>query len=56
MRKLLQIIIEKITGKTCDKCKHCIDGISCDNYQRYCECVTSIFPVGFEPKERGGEK
>ena len=52
MRKLLQIIIEKITGKTCDKCKHCINGISCDNFARYEECCTKIYPVGFEPKER----
>lgn len=56
MRKLLQIIIEKITGKTCDKCKHCINGISCDNFARYEECCTRLYPVGFEPKERGGEK
>lgn len=56
MRELLQIIIEKITGKTCDKCKHCINGISCDNFARCEECCTKLYPVGFEPKERGGEK
>lgn len=56
MRKLLQIIIEKITGKTCDNCKHCINGISCNNLVRYEKCCTKLYPAGFDPKERGGEK
>ena len=56
MRKLLQIIIEKITGKICDKCKHCINGISCDNLAQYEECCTKLYPIGFESKERGEEK
>ena len=56
MRKLLQIIIEKITGRTCDKCTHCIDEISCNNMVRYAHCVKTIYPHEFEPKERGGEK
>lgn len=53
-KAILQRLVEWITGKTCSKCKHCIDGISCDNFGRYCDCVTSIYPHGFEPKEKGG--
>ena len=25
-------------------------GSPCDNFQRYCECVSGIYPKGFEPK------
>ena len=48
---LIRNIIERITNKHCDRCKHCLEGISCDNYQRYCKCVSGIYPKGFEPKE-----
>lgn len=51
--EILQIIIEKLTGKTCDKCKHCINGVSCDNVTRYADCVSKVFPVGYEPKDKG---
>ena len=54
LKIFLQFIVEKITGKSCYKCKHCVDGFSCDNYPRYSECVTRIYPCGFEPKEKGG--
>ena len=51
---LLRIIVEKITGRTCEKCKHNVLRVSCDNLSRYCTCVKGIYPREFEPKERGG--
>lgn len=51
---LLRDIVEIITGKDCYKCKHCIDDISCDNLQRYMKCVNSIYPNGFERRDKGG--
>ena len=52
IKNFLQIIIEKITGKTCDKCRYCVDGL-CVNFPRHLDCVTSIYPHGFERKKRG---
>lgn len=43
-------LVEIITNKNCSRCKHCLGGVSCDNYQRYCDCVSGIYPKGFEPK------
>lgn len=43
-------LVERITKKDCGKCKHCLGGISCDNYQRYSDCVSGIYPNRFEPK------
>ena len=51
---LLRDIIEIITGKNCYKCKHCIGNVSCDNLQRYMKCVSSIYPNGFERRDKGG--
>ena len=56
MKRLLRIIIEKITGRTCDKCKYCVDGISCNNMVRYAHCVKNIYPHEFDPKERGKKR
>lgn len=47
---MLRDIVERITKRECSKCKHCLEGISCDNWNRYCDCVSSIYPKGFEPK------
>lgn len=52
MRKLLQIIVGKITGKTCSNCKHCFGIVCVNSSERHDACVSSIFPKGFEPKER----
>ena len=49
---ILRNIIEKVTGKSCNKCRHCLGGISCDSYTRYRECVSSIYPKGFEKQYR----
>lgn len=43
-------IVAKITKRECINCKHCLEGISCDNYGRYCDCVSGIYPTEFEPK------
>ena len=52
----LRGIVEKITKKNCGRCKHCLEGISCDNFQRYYKCASSIYPKMFEPKENIKEK
>ncbi len=53
MRKLLQIIVEKITGRTCKKCAWC-DGCFCANsVEKYAECASSIYPKHF--KKGGAE-
>ena len=51
---LLRIIVEKITGRTCDKCRFNIGGISCNNMTRYEYCVKHIYPREFEPKVKEG--
>lgn len=43
-------IVAKITKRECSECKHCLEGISCDHYGRYCDCVSGIYPTEFEPK------
>lgn len=43
-------IVERITKRECRKCKHCLEEISCDNYGRYCDCVSGFYPTEFEPK------
>ena len=48
----IQNIVEKITGKECIKCKHCINGLFCDNFERYYDCMSSIYPYGFEPQDK----
>lgn len=50
LKFILRTIVEAVTRKHCDKCKHCLEGISCDNYQRYCNCASGIYPKGFEKK------
>lgn len=44
-------IVERITKRECSKCKHCLEEISCDNYRRYCDCVSGFYPTEFEPKQ-----
>lgn len=50
LNRILRIIIEKITKKTCNNCIHCLGGYTCDNIQRYARCTSSIYPNGFESK------
>ncbi len=52
MKKILQVIVEKITGKKCSKCAW-NNGMVCTiNVIKYAECVSSIFPKHFK---KGGE-
>lgn len=44
-------LVEIITKKDCSRCKHCLEGALCDNYQRYCDCVSGFYPKGFEPRD-----
>ena len=44
-------IIERITNKHCGRCKHCLEGVTCDSYTRYFECQSGIYPTEFEPQE-----
>lgn len=46
----MQWCVEKITRKSCNNCKYCIDGIQCSNFKRYEQCVSSIYPHGYEAK------
>lgn len=41
-----EILLETITGKTCDKCKYKM-GIGCSS-PRHSQCINSIYPKGFE--------
>ena len=53
MIKLLQILIENITGRKCSKCAWC-DGAFCTNsVEKYAECASSIYPKHF--KKGGAE-
>ena len=46
----MRSLVERITKRECCKCKHCLEGISCNNYQRYINCVSGFYPKEFEPK------
>ena len=50
IKDIIRAIMERIINKACYKCSHCIEGISCDNYKRYSNCMSSIYPKEFEPK------
>lgn len=50
LRYIVRSVVEFITGKSCDKCKHCLGGVSCDGYRRYRRCSSGIYPKGFESK------
>ena len=51
LRDIIRMFIERITKKTCDRCKYYTDGFLCGNYSKYIECTSSIYPKGFESKE-----
>ena len=48
---LLQNVVERITGKRCERCKY-NNGILCNhpNVEISEKCRNRIFPYGFEPK------
>lgn len=51
---ILQIIAEKITGKSCKNCLY-KDGIKCKSVNRE-KCVQSIYPIAWENRTRRGTK
>lgn len=54
IKAILQIIVEKITGRTCKKCAWC-NGIVCTaDGDKYEECISGIYPKHF--KKRGPKK
>jgi len=44
----LQILVEKITGKCCEKCKHNRNGIC--THHKNTDCCKRIFPIHWEKK------
>ena len=54
IRRKVQKIVETSTGRRCEKCKH-FDGLFCKSPKGW-ECGKSIFPIGFEKKEKGGKE
>lgn len=54
IKTILQVVVEFLTNKKCKNCKYnkgIFNGCMSPKNQK---CVSSIFPVGYEPKEKGG--
>lgn len=49
VKEILQIVVETITGRKCSRCKH-KRYYGCKS-EKYEECCTHIFPIGFERKD-----
>lgn len=54
IKRKLQIVVEFLTNRKCEECKY-NKGFLCDSPKGK-ECVSSIFPIGYERKEKGGEE
>ena len=52
LKNRIQIVVEKIFKKECKNCKY-NKGIVCASPKAEL-CCSSIFPKGYEPKEKGG--
>lgn len=52
MKGKIEKIVETLTNKKCENCRY-NKGIVCESPKRKL-CVSSIFPKGYEPKEKGG--
>lgn len=52
IKRMIQKVVEFLTGKKCKNCKHC-KGLFCRSLKAE-ECNSSIFPIGWEKKEKGG--
>ena len=50
----IEKIVETLTNKKCENCKY-NKGFLCKSPKRDL-CVSSIFPKGYEPKEKGSEQ
>lgn len=52
LKRKVQIIVETLTGRKCENCKY-NSGIFCKSPKDK-KCISSIYPIGYEPKEKGG--
>lgn len=53
IKRKIQIIVETLMNRRCENCKYS-SGIFCKS-PKGIECGKSIFPIGWEKKEKGGE-
>ena len=53
IKGIIEKIVETLTNKKCKNCKY-NKGFVCESPKRDL-CVSSIFPKGYEPKEKGSE-
>ena len=51
IKRIIQKVVEFLTNRKCENCKH-NKGITCCSPKGW-ECGKSIFPIGFEKKEKG---
>ena len=52
IKRKIQKVVEFLTNRSCENCKHCVV-IFCTS-PKGLECGKSIFPIGWEKKEKGG--
>lgn len=51
-KKLLAILVEIVTGRRCERCKHNCAGVCVHpSDEMYKRCGESIYPCGFEKRE-----
>lgn len=53
VKRKVQKIVETLTNRKCENCKYG-KGLFCKN-PKGLDCGKSIFPIGWEKKEKGGE-
>lgn len=49
---MIQKAVEILTNRKCENCKYNF-GIFCKSPKDK-KCISSIYPIGYEPKEKGG--
>ena len=54
IKRKIQTAVEFILNKKCENCKH-NKGIFCGSPKGR-KCASNIFPIGYESKEKGGER
>ena len=50
LRSVIETVVETLTNRHCKNCKH-NTGMFCES-PKHDECISSIFPKGYEPKEK----
>lgn len=50
LRSVIETVVETLTNRHCKNCKH-NTGMFCES-PKHDECISSIFPKGYEPKQR----